>query len=280
MTEIAVVVLTFNRCDTTLRCLRTVAAQEGADFGVLLWDNGSTDGTAGTVREEFPEVVVRAHPSNLGVAGGRNAAAAAAIESFRPDYLLFLDNDLELREGFIQAMRRPFDSDDRLAQTQAKLLFSHDAERLNDGGGCRIQFWLGRTQPVGYGEIDRGQYDRPARCVAGGGAMMVRAEVFRRLAGFDEAFSPTGPEDLDFSLRAYEAGYHAVFVPEAVAYHTPSHTRPTTYSAALRVRHWLEFSKRHASNGQRLGFLLVGLPLMYARTQLALGRHRNRTERP
>ncbi len=110
--------------------------------------------------------------------------------------------------------------------------------------------------------------------------MMVRAEVFRRLAGFDEAFSPTGPEDLDLSLRAYEAGYHAVLVPEAVAYHIPSHTRPTTYSAALRVRHWLEFSRRHASSGQRLGFLLVGLPLMYARTRLALRRRRNRTGRP
>ena len=276
MTEIAVVVLTFEGRDTTLHCLRTVAAQEGADFDVLLWDNGSTDGTAKAVRDEFPDVVVHAHPCNLGVAGGRNAAAGVAIETFEPDYLLFLDNDLELREGFIRAMRGPFDSDDRLAQTQAKLLFSHEPERLNDGGGCRIQFWLGRTQPLGYGEIDRGQYDRPARCVAGGGAMMVRAEVFRRLAGFDEAFSPTGPEDLDFSLRAYEAGYHAVFVPEAVAYHTPSHTRPTTYSAALRVRHWMEFSRRHASRGQRLGFLLVGLPLMYTRTRLALWRRLNR----
>ena len=276
MTEIAVVILSFEGRDTTLHCLRTVAAQEGADFDVLLWDNGSTDGTAKAVRDEFPDVVVHAHPRNLGVAGGRNAAAGVAIDTFEPDYLLFLDNDLELREGFIQAMRGPFDSDDRLAQTQAKLLFSHEPERLNDGGGCRIQFWLGRTQPLGYGEIDRGQYDRPARCVAGGGAMMVRAEVFRRLAGFDEAFSPTGPEDLDFSLRAYEAGYHAVFVPEAVAYHTPSHTRPTTYSAALRVRHWMEFSRRHASRGQRLGFLLVGLPLMYTRTRLTLWRHRNR----
>ena len=270
MTEIAVVILSFEGRDTTLRCLRTVAAQEGADFDVLLWDNGSTDGTAEAVRDEFPDTIVHAHRWNLGVAGGRNAAADMAIETFEPDYLLFLDNDLELREGFIQAMRGPFDSDDRLAQTQAKLLFSHDPERLNDGGGCRIQFWLGRTQPVGYGEIDRGQYDRPARCVAGGGAMMVRTEVFRRLAGFDEAFSPTGPEDLDFSLRAHAAGYHAVFVPAAVAYHTPSHTRPAGYSPVLRVSHWAEFCRRHAGPAQRVGFLLFGAPLMYARTHIAL----------
>jgi GT2 family glycosyltransferase len=109
--------------------------------------------------------------------------------------------------------------------------------------------------------------------------MMVRADVFRELAGFDAVFSPTGPEDLDFSLRAYAAGYHALFVPEAVAYHTPSHTRPTTYSAALRVRHWIEFSRRHASKGQRLGFILFGLPLMYARTQASLWRRHKNTKR-
>jgi len=274
MTEIAAVVLTFNARDATLRCLRTMAAQQGADFGVLLWDNGSKDGTAEAVRDEFPDVLVHAHPTNLGVAGGRNAAAGVAIERFEPDYLLFLDNDLELREGFIRALRRPFEESDRLAQTQAKLLFRHDPKRLNDGGGCRIQFWLGRTTPVGYGEIDRGQYDRPARCVAGGGAMMVRTSVFRALNGFDEVFGPVGPEDLDFSLRAYEAGYYALFVPEAVALHTPSHGRPAEYGACMRVRHWLEFSSRHARPMERLGFRVVGAPLMFARTRFA--RHRRR----
>jgi GT2 family glycosyltransferase len=274
MTEIAAVVLTFNRRDATLRCLRTMAAQQRADFGVLLWDNGSKDGTAEAVRDEFPDVLVHAHPFNLGVAGGRNAAAGVAIERFESDYLLFLDNDLELREGFIRALRRPFQESDRLAQTQAKLLFRHDPKRLNDGGGCRIQFWLGKTTPVGYGEIDRGQYDLPTRCVAGGGAMMVRTSVFRSLGGFDEAFGPIGPEDLDFSLRAYQAGYHALFVPEAVALHTPSHTRPAEYGARIRVRHWLEFSSRHSRPMERLGFRFVGAPLMFARTRLAHRRRR------
>ncbi len=279
MPEIAVVVLSLDRRDTTLRCLRTLEAQEEADFGVLLWDNGSGDGTVEAVRKELPGVVVEAHPSNLGVAAGRNAAAALAMERFQPDYLLFLDNDLVLCQGFIQAIHRPFETDETLAQTQAKLLFEHDPLRLNDGGGCKIQFWLGRTQPVGYGELDHGQYDHPTRCVAGGGAMMVRADVFRRLGGFDEVFGPTGPEDLDFSLRAYEAGYHAVFAPDAVAYHTPSHTRPTVYSAGLRVRHWLEFCRRHAGPVQRLGFLLFGAPIMYARTLITLRRRRRSARR-
>lgn len=262
-----------------MRCLETVLTQKDADLGVLLWDNGSRDGTCEAVEAGWPQVVVHPNPVNLGVAAGRNAAARLALQEFDPRYLLFLDNDLELREGFIQAMRRPFDSDDRLAQTQAKLLFSHEPERLNDGGGCRIQFWLGRTTPVGYGKIDDGRYDRPMRCIAGGGAMMVRADVFHELGGFDELFGPFGPEDLDFSLRVVEAGYHAQYVPAAVALHTPSHTRPSGYGPATRVGHWREFCRRHAGPAQRLGFLLLGAPLMYARTLLALRRRGRAADR-
>lgn len=280
MTDIAVIILTINQRETTMRCLGTVLTQDGADLGVLVWDNGSCDGTREAIQAGWPQVVVHRSPVNMGVAAGRNAAARLALREFGPPRcLLFLDNDLELKPGFVSALREPFASDDRLAQTQAKLLFSHDSGRLNDGGGCQIQFWLGRTTPVGYGEADRGQYDRPSRCIAGGGAMMVRADVFRQLDGFDETFGPFGPEDLDFSLRVLEAGYHALYVPGAVAFHTPSHTRPAGYGPAVRVRHWLEFCRRHASAAQRLGFLLVGAPLMYARTRFALWLRERRTAR-
>ena len=266
----AAVILTVDQRDLTLRCLGSLREPQGVGLHVLVWDNGSSDGTAEAVRGQFPEVHVHAHPTNLGVASGRNAAADRAVRLFSPTHLLFLDNDLILAPGFAGALLEPFVNDPSLAQTQAKLLFSHDRRRLNDGGGCRIQFWLGRTTPVGYGEVDRGQYDRPGPCIAGGGAMMVRAAVFRQLHGFDETFGPFGPEDLDFSLRVHEAGYYAQYVPAAVAYHTPGHTRPVGYGPAVRVRHWREFSRRHAGPAQRLGFLLVGAPLMYARTLLAL----------
>jgi GT2 family glycosyltransferase len=59
----------------------------------------------------------------------------------------------------------------------------HDRARLNDGGGARINYLLWRTTPVGYGELDRGQYDRVRECVSCGGAMMVRRDVFEELGG-------------------------------------------------------------------------------------------------
>jgi GT2 family glycosyltransferase len=159
-TTIVVIMLTMNQLEKTLRALQSFREITDPSFNLLLWDNGSSDGTAEAVRGEFPEVLVHYHPTNLGVASGRNAAAEFAMKAFDPTHLLFIDNDMIVDPDFVRALLAPFESDPRLAQTQAKLRFMNDPCRLNDGGGCRIQIWLGRTSPVGFGEIVRVQYDK------------------------------------------------------------------------------------------------------------------------
>ncbi|MDX1521054.1 MAG: glycosyltransferase family 2 protein [Anaerolineae bacterium] len=274
----AAIILTMNQREMTLQCLSSLLALQAVPFQVIVWDNASQDGTAEAIRAAYPEVLVHHHPTNLGVAGGRNEAARLAIETFQPAYLLFLDNDMLFEPGFIEALRRPFAADQTLGQTQAKLRFMHDRERLNDGGGANINFLLWQITPVGYNEIDQGQYDTPTPCIACGGAMMVRTELFQALGGFDMTFNPFGPEDLDFSLRLQKAGYRALYVPEAVAYHVVSHTFGKGYSedyARHKSRHWFTFMRRHASLAQQLGFFLFGAPYMAGRVVLREGKKGN-----
>jgi GT2 family glycosyltransferase len=253
-------------------------ANEEPPFQVLVWDNGSEDGTEKSINETFPQVIVHRHQSNLGVASGRNAAAKLATETFSPTYLLFLDNDMLLEPDFVGALQHPFLGDGRVGQTQAKLRFMDDRSRINDGGGAQINFITWQVTPVGYREIDRGQYDTVKRCISCGGAMMVRADVFQELNGFDTTFDPFGPEDLDFSLRLQDAGYVALYVPEAIAYHVVSHTFGKGYSEAYaqhKTRHWFAFMRRHATPLQKLGFYLVGAPYLAVRVAWREGRRGN-----
>jgi len=261
--RVVVVVLTYNQREVTLRCLASLRELGGPSFDVVVWDNGSTDGTAEALRLAYPEVLVHEHPANLGVGSGRNAGAALARERFAPTHLLFLDNDIVVAPGFIQELLTPFREDPMLGQVQSKLRLLHDPARLNDGGGCRIEWWWGRTSPVGYGELDLGQRDRRAACVACGGSMMVRADLFERLGGFDRTFDPFGPEDLDFSLRLQAAGYKALYVPAAVGFHEVSHTFGKGYTqeyARTKSKHWLRLMRRHASASDWAGFILLGAP--------------------
>jgi GT2 family glycosyltransferase len=269
VTRIAVVMLTLNQRETTLRALRSVVPQLEPGDHVLVWDNGSSDGTVAAIEAEFPSVTAHHHPQNLGVASGRNAGAKLAEQLFQPEFLMFLDNDLVLRPGFVRALLESFARNPRLGQAQAKLLYFDEPERINDGGGCRINFWLGRTDPVGFKQIDRGQCEQIAPCISCGGAMVVRAELFHELGGFDGIFDPFGPEDLDFSLRLQKRGYEALYIPTAVALHEANHTFESGgYSAVYarsKAKHWLRFLKRHGTPLQKAGFFLVGAPLIAAR---------------
>jgi GT2 family glycosyltransferase len=276
--NIAVIILTVNQRDSTLQCLSSLIANYGCRFKVLLWDNGSLDGTSDAVKRIFPDVLVHYHKNNIGVASGRNKAAELAIKSCNPTHLLFLDNDILVEPNFIKELLQPFKSDSTLGQTQAKLRFMHDKDRLNDGGGCQINFWLGRIKPVGYREIDHGQYDKPRRCVSCGGAMMVRTDVFQQLGGFDSQFDPFGPEDIDFSLRLAKAGYGALYVPQALAYHAVSHTFGEGYDedyARHKSRHWFLLMERHAHTWEKIVFMTFIAPCLFLKVIIRESRKGN-----
>ena len=267
-TNLVVIILTYNQRQKTLKCLSTLRAGEDIPFKVLVWDNNSRDDTVAAVKETFPEAITHDSESNLGVAEGRNAAGRLAIRELGATHLLFLDNDIEVEPGFVEALYEPFEADPSLGQTQAKLRFMHDRSLINDGGGARISFVFWSVKPVGFGEPDRGQYDAPRPCISCGGAMMVRSDVFQQLNGFDPFFGPFGPEDLDFSLRLQKAGYKAMYNPKAVGYHQVSHTYGEGYSeeyARHKSRHWLLFMRRHANTWQKVAFYLFGGPVLVVR---------------
>jgi GT2 family glycosyltransferase len=277
--RVAIVILTHEQRDMTLECLDFVLRMEGPEFDVLVWDNGSTDGTVEAIAEKCPQVMAHHSPKNLGVASGRNAGAELAAHSFDPTHFLFLDNDIEVEAGFMAALLDGFSADERVGQTQAKLRFYDTRDRLNDGGGCRISFWRGLTMPVGFDEVDRGQHDQRRDCIACGGAMMPSARLFEELGGFDSRFDPVGPEDIDYSLRLQKAGYRALYVPEAVGYHRVSHTfgggRYSEEYAQHKARNWFTFLRRHAPLHQKLGFFLISAPLLVLRMIIREGRQGN-----
>ena len=263
--RIVVTILTYNQKDKTLECLSALLRGQDSPFKVLVWDNGSQDGTIAGVNHAFPGVLAHFSEANLGVAGGRNAAARMAIRELGASHLLFLDNDILVEPGFVRALYEPFEKDRQIGQTQAKLRFMHDRNLINDGGGARISFVFWRVRPVGFGEPDKGQYDTPKACISCGGAMMVPADVFQLLRGFDPLFGPFGPEDLDFSLRLQKSGYKAMYIPKAVGYHQVSHTFGEGYSeeyARHKSRHWLLFMRRHARLWEKITFYLFGAPVL------------------
>lgn len=268
---VGVVLLTVDQRSSTLRCLRSLARVERPPHRIVVWDNGSVDGTAEAVAREFPRVAIHRSPVNLGAAAGRNAAALVAIDRLGATHLLFLDNDTVVAPDFLEPLVTPTLDEPAVGQTVPKIRLLRDRERLEMAGGSRIRFWRGDTRGIGSGEFDHGQYDEPFDCV-GGGCTLVTREAFRLVGGFDPAFDPYGYEDTDFSLRVIDAGYRCRYVPRSVIHHQVTGTleqgRYTPRYARFKARNWLLFLRRHAPLHQQLGFFLFGAPLLLGRRLL------------
>jgi len=269
----AIVILTWNQREETRRCLQSLADAGYALSRVVLWDNGSVDGTEEAILSEFPDVVFHRHPSNLGVASGRNAGASLAMRRLSPSHLMFLDNDMVVTPGFLEALCEPFAADSRLAQTLAKIRFLAEPERLQSAGGIFVNFGRGIKRTIGNGEIDGGQHDLCRPCLPCGGATLVAASVLRELDGFDPIFDPYGTEDLDFSCRVRSAGYRALYIPEAVVYHDYQPKLEGKYigqsGLATAAERWMILVERHATLPQKISFWISSAPSKLIR---AIGR--------
>jgi GT2 family glycosyltransferase len=88
---IAVVLLTHGRVHLLQRCVENVLAKASElTTEIVIWDNGSRDGTADYLRSlEDPRLQVVIHPENIG-----QNAYAQAFALTTADYLVELDDDL------------------------------------------------------------------------------------------------------------------------------------------------------------------------------------------
>src|SRR4051812_44121998 len=99
MPPISIIIVSFNTCQITLNCLRSIYEQTHHDqFELIVVDNASSDGSADAIAEAFPQVRLIASSENRGFAAGNNLAATHASGAWllllNPDTLI-LDRAIE-----------------------------------------------------------------------------------------------------------------------------------------------------------------------------------------
>lgn len=92
--KVGIIVLNWNNYSDTIRCVRTVLKQQYSNFRVYVADNGSTDGSFESLKEDINDVRVTwiENGANLGFAAGCNQGIARAL-SDECEYVLLFNND-------------------------------------------------------------------------------------------------------------------------------------------------------------------------------------------
>jgi GT2 family glycosyltransferase/glycosyltransferase involved in cell wall biosynthesis len=199
---------------------------EGPPCGILVVDNGSSDGSVRFLREHFPEVDVLALDSNSGFARACNLGARHA----QTPIVAFLNNDIKVDARWLLELVRPLDRSERIICTGSRVLSWKGDTADFEGGDMNLE---GRAFQKGFGLPPHRDLTSTTVAYANGGAMAILRDVFIEVGGFDEDFFAYY-EDSDLGWRLWVLGYQVLFVPASVCYHRHHGTSSTLSAAQMR----------------------------------------------
>ena len=215
---VSVVIVNWNGKQHLQRCLSAVLAQTCSNFEVMLVDNGSTDGSAEFVSQQFPQVRLIRNTENLGFAKGNNIA----FEFVQGDYIATLNNDTQADPHWLSELMKGIEAHPRVGMCASKMLFYHHPHIINSTG-----INLDRTGIAWDrrgGEEDReGQEEVEEVFGPCAGAALYKRQMLEEIGFFDEDFFAY-LEDVDLAWRARLMGWRSLYVPTARVYHLYSAT--------------------------------------------------------
>ncbi len=236
-TPVSIVIPVYDRLDLTRQCLTSLWKHTPAGAAeIIVVDNGSTDGTTEEMRELHEEGRITAvlNEENQGFARACNQGAAAASHP----YVLFLNNDTEVSEGWLEPLVDTLDLDARVGAAGSLLLFPDGT--IQHAGVALIREDRPEGQLFGARHMC---YRKPAdfpparkpqlmRCLTAA-CLLVRRDAFEDVGGFDEEYW-NGFEDVDLCLKLDEKGWNLVYRPESVLVHYESQSGEERWA---KVRH-------------------------------------------
>lgn len=206
-------------CMDSLRIQR----EEGLDFSVLVVDNASDDNAVEILKTEYPEVKLILLAENTGFCHAVNVGILAS----ETPYVILLNNDTEVKPGFVKALLAAIEKDEKIFSVSPMMLTMQD-ETILDGAGdgyCA----LGWAYSRGKGK-HCSKYEKPAEIFsASGGASIYRKSIMEEIGYFDENHFAY-LEDVDIGYRARIYGYRNLYEPAAKVIHAGSAVSGSRYN--------------------------------------------------
>lgn len=218
-----IIIPNFNGLENLKCVLRSLENQSIKNFRVIIVDNGSTDDSVRYVESEYKDVIILKNNLNLGFAKAINEGIKYSLNNYNSEYILLLNNDIELKNNFIEKGIKTFNEVKEADFIAVKMLNFFKRDVIDDTGN-----FIGKkgVLPIvrGCGEKDIGQYDKPEFIFgACAGAAFYKSELFKNSGLFDEDFFAY-LEDVDLSFRFQLNGNKCYYNPEIICYHKRGET--------------------------------------------------------
>ncbi len=257
--KVSIIIPMYNQLEFTCDCVYSIYRNSKyKDYEVIIADDKSPVESSDVLKEYFENIVVVKNATNLGFIRNCNNAASKA----KGDYLIFLNNDTQVAENWLEELLAIFDRFDNVGVVGSKLIYPDGS--LQEAGGI---MWKDGSA------WNFGNQDDPAKCrynyvkeadYVSGASLMIKKSLWDELGGFDEAFVPAYCEDSDLCYRVREKGYKVMYQPFSVVVHFEGVSHGTDTSTGIKqyqvvnqkkfVKRWQHELKGKSRNGENLFF--------------------------
>lgn len=226
MVDVSVCIVTYRARDFLQDCLQSLHKNTKLTFEVIVVDNGSMDGTAQMLQQEFPVVHLIENENNLGYTQPMNQALRLAGGR----YLLQLNPDTLILPHALDNLVAFMDTHTEVGICGPKVLNSdYTLQKPCRRGESRpwavISYFTGLAALFPgsrlFGQYLMGYIDEnqthPVDGVSGS-CMIIRRSVSDQIGYLDERFF-AWQEDADYCFRARQAGWQVYYMPEAQIIH-------------------------------------------------------------
>lgn len=247
----SVVIPNWNGRDLLEKYLPSVEAALGGNAAneIIVVDNGSSDGSAEFLRQNFPRVKTLALDKNLGFGGGSNAGIRAAAN----DIVVLLNSDMRVDAGFLAPLLAGF-SDEKVFAVSCQIFLSDPARRREETGLTEGRWRRGALR-VGH-RADAEVNEAYPCFYGGGGSCAFDRKKLIELGGFDPLYEPFYLEDTDLGYLAWKRGWKVLYQPASVVYHEHRGTIGKKFHAdeisAVLKKNFILFAWKNIHEGRRI----------------------------
>jgi GT2 family glycosyltransferase len=219
---VSVILLNYNSMRFIDPLFGSVLSQTYGPIEVLLFDNGSIDGSVEYLRSRYPDVSIFEMGRNTGFSLPNNEG----IRKAKGDYILALNLDVVIEDTFIEELVNAVETDPRVGWVAAKMLkLTSEGERGTEidclgHHMARFRYATETDYSVPFRWEDYATL-RPVFGASACGALYRRAmlEDIALDGDFFDADFFAYWEDVDLDWRAQQRGWTCLFTPKAVGYH-------------------------------------------------------------
>lgn len=224
---ISICMVSFNCCEVIEKCLESLqTALQKIPSEIFVADNASKDKTVKIITKKYPAIHVLKNIKNLGF----SVATNQGIQKSSGDFILLLNTDTILKSDTISSMLKFIKTDEKIGIVGPKV--------LNPDGSFQYQCRRGYPTPLAafayFSGLDKifpnnkklNQYllrSEPINkkmdiCSGSGCCLLVRKKMINQIGPLDEKIFAFG-EDIDFCVRAKNAGWKVIYFPESEIIH-------------------------------------------------------------